>query len=144
MDNKGWSLAEMLVMVVVLIIAGFISFCVYKKTFGAGGVGEQILDSNESTKVTTSNNDTEVICYTSIESNMIKATKKYMKENSITSSDDTLIVSLFKLENDNYIDTVVENNTKCSGYIEVINDSYRAYLKCPNYETKGYDISFDK
>lgn|SRR5574344_531087 len=145
MNNGGWGLKDMLLMVAVLAIALFISVTIYDKTFGEGGVGEYVIDNLSSDTITSSkNNYTSNISYSDIEANMVKASKNYITDNDIILlEDDTLVISLDKLVNNNYMDKVTIDNNKCSGYV-VINNTYSAYLKCSNYKTLGYDQSFDK
>lgn len=165
LDNGGWSMKEMLTLCLVLILAAVISHCVYVETFGNNGIvnrnfgNDTTTDSSTSsdtsndknnTSSDTSSNDSDdtsvkdTTIYTNHETSMVAASNKYIKNQNIDSADISVYyIKLSTLVKDNYIDEIKDGNVKCSGYVKITETSKTAYLKCPNYETSGYDSEYD-
>lgn len=89
------------------------------------------------TPQTPTKNETSKLTYTEVEKNLVDASKRYYNNHShevknlITS--DTLI-------NEKMINTsnMTVNGDVCEGYVIINDKTFTPYIKCTNYETKGY------
>lgn len=86
--------------------------------------------------------------YTSLENNVVDASKKYIEEyynNELGL--DTLHIKVKQLVNNDYLEEVKDNDGTCSGYVSVYLDNnkivYKPYIKCKKYTTKGYNERYD-
>lgn len=123
LNNKGFSLVELLAVIVIIGILGIISIV---------GVN-LVLDRAEKNH------------YTTQEKNMIMAAKSYSQDNRNVlpkNVGDTRVVTLEELQSRKYIGQVVDRskNECTTGSVTIFkysdNDySYRPYLKCQKYET---------
>ena len=126
MNNKGWGLAEMIVLCCILI--GFLLLTVVLVNQLYSDIDE--LERNTSEKYGYS--------YREIEDNLENAAKNYYKKNKGL----TIIMSDDLLEN-NYITVSklkpLNHDEPCIGYVEVIdNKNFKAYISCEEFETEGY------
>lgn len=80
--------------------------------------------------------------YKDLESTLINNVSKYIeKEFLYPNEGETLKVTLNDLKNSNIIEDLKFENDSCDGYVLVTLKTvyeYDAYIKCANYETKGY------
>ena len=138
MDNKGWGLNTMILMVSVIVIALLIA------TFFSIRINALIGQENNETekKVSKAINETYYINQTN---KVTLATENYIDEHDLIITDTPLIIDINTLIAYEYIEPIKDyvTNNRCSAYskaylnksnIRIIN----SYIKCDNYETKGY------
>lgn len=82
--------------------------------------------------------------YKDLEKKLVEAEKKYVDAKFLyPQSGETLKTSHEELINERYLDNLKLEDKECSGYVEVYLDgtvyNYKGYVKCDNYETKGYE-----
>jgi uncharacterized protein YpmB len=81
--------------------------------------------------------------YDELEEKLVDASKKYVDANFLYPQDkDELKVTKEELVDNQYLDELKKDDNDCSGYVIVKLSNgvytYKAYIKCPNYKTKGY------
>ena len=106
--------------------------CVYPKI--------QDLDMNingNNTSNSSNSNQNKDEKYTTIERSLLSAAKKYARENEL---DDDEIIESDTLIDEGYLTPTKMTNEEdiCDGYVTKQNSSYKAYISCESYETKGY------
>ncbi len=124
-NNRGWSLKEMLFIMAILLFFVLLIAALINNLYS--GLTPQTPTKNETSKLT----------YTEVEKNLVDASKRYYNNHShevkslITS--DTLI-------NEKMINTsnMTVNGDVCEGYVIINDKTFTPYIKCTNYETKGY------
>lgn len=119
LNNRGWGFKEMIILtsilLIFLLVAAYYIVILYS-SFGA----------------------TPGSVYDRLETSMIIAAKKYVKNEGEV---EHLTVS--DLKTMGYLETLFDNNgDECNGYV-LINDSYRAYIKCKRYKTRGYSLNYE-
>ena len=140
-DNKGWGLNTMIIMVAVILIALLLA------TFFSIRLNSQLNKENnesENQLQETLNNS----YYSTRINNMIIATNKYINKNDISLTSTPVVISLKTLVSENYMSPIMDGvtNNACVGYSRAyLNDSgikeIKAYLKCDNYISEGYGES---
>ena len=137
-DNKGWGLTTMLLMVAVIFIA-LLTATFFSIRLNAM-LGKQNNESEE--KVQKAVNETY---YIGKLNEMTIAVNNYVNDNGVILSKDKLRINLTTLVNSNYINEIYDSlsNNVCSGYSYVYlnNDNIKqvnSYLKCDNYTSIGY------
>ena len=137
-DNKGWGLNTMLIMV------GVILFFLLTATFFSIRLNSMIgNENNESEKALQKQIDQKY--YINRINALISATDKYLIDNKVTLTKNHLRIDLGTLVAYDYINPIMDyvTNNKCLGYsIAYLNESdikiIKSYIKCDNYESKGY------
>ena len=137
-DNKGWGLNTMLIMVCVIIVFLFIA------TYFAIRLNSMLgNENNESEKNVQRIVDQSY--YISKANNMTEAAEKYIIDNEIKLSSNPLRISMAILVNNGYMNLIKDSitNNNCRAYSECYIDSndikiIKSYIKCDNYESKGY------
>lgn len=130
LNNKGWSLKEMLLLSCIILIAVFVAAVMVNNLYKG-------LDLTINNNSSSSNNQSSENKYKTIEKNLMNAAKNYARENELDEEDfiysDTLIeegyLTLSKMTNDDDI---------CDGYVEKRKTTYKSYISCASYETDGY------
>lgn len=137
MNNKGFGLKEFVIIIAVIFICFIIIMGIYQSN-----ISKLDDDSNdEKVKVT------DDVTYNDLETKLRNAASKYQDDTYQTTSDAvvSMIIKSDFLEDEGYLDTIKDLKTKktCEGYVEFNQDhmkiTYKAYLKCDNYKTKGFD-----
>lgn len=82
--------------------------------------------------------------YKNLEEKLVEAEKKYVDAKFLYPKDDEFLKTDTEiLVKEEYIKNLKIKDEECTGYVEVFkNDTvydYKAYIKCDNYETKGYE-----
>ena len=81
--------------------------------------------------------------YKEKEQELVEITKMYVESSTWYPAQGKIIkITVDELVEKELIKEVKIENDSCSGYIEVINNGiieYKAYLKCQNYKTHGYE-----
>ena len=137
-DNKGWGLNTMLIMVCVIIV--FLLIATYFTIRLNSMLGVQNNESEK--KVDQAINQSY---YINKVNDMTEAAEKYIYDKEIVLTNDPLKISMATLVNFDYMDFIKDSVSKnnCVGYsiayyntndIKVI----KSYIKCDNYESKGY------
>lgn len=118
LNNKGFGLGQMLLMTAAIFIALFIAaYYIYALYHN--------LDVEEG-KV-----------YAELELKLQTKAVKYFELY------DTNIVSVKDLILADYLDSFNDGNGyQCNGYVIKEGLDYNAYIKCPNYESEGYNIKY--
>jgi len=137
-DNKGWGLNTMLIMVCVIIVFLFLA------TYFAIRLNSMMGNSNNKSEEQVQK-IVDQSYYISKANNMTSATQKYIYDNDIKLSEYKLRISLATLIAHNYMDSIKDTITKrdCIGYSTAYYDEnnikiIKSYIKCDNYESKGY------
>ena len=140
LNKNGWGIATEIIMIFgfilcLLIAIFYINRMGLLKTPEEGGISGTII-SKPSNKNTT---------YDDIENDMKSAAKAYVNHEYDSLGIDTLIITVTRLVDSNYMDIIEDpdkSNNYCSGYVEVesVNDKviYSPYLNCSDYTTSGY------
>ncbi len=136
LNNKGWSMAEMIFLMSVLIFFLLIVVFLVHKLYSS-------IPADSLLK-----NDSNLTNYYEYE--MIDAGKeyyeKYYVDSKITDTS-SVIITLKNLVTEKYIEQYNENDVPCTGYVVVkkVNKSltYKPYLACKEYQTKGYSEIYD-
>ncbi len=125
MNNRGWGLQAMMVMVFILMIALVIVAVIASTKLNS------LFPSGET--------------YNQLENEVIEALKKYEADyiDYLNYNAET-IINIRTLQNQNLLNKLVDqNNNNCSGYGTIIKKSqgiiYKAYIKCGDYKTDGYE-----
>lgn len=81
--------------------------------------------------------------YKAKENDLVEVTKVYVESSTwYPDKGQSLKVTIKELIEKEIISEVVVEDDKCDGYINVINNGiieYKAFLKCKNYQTHGYE-----
>lgn len=82
--------------------------------------------------------------YKDLEEKIVEAEKKYVDASFLYPNDnDVLKTDVKDLVRDKYLNELKIDDKECSGYAEVLKNGtvyeYKGYVKCDNYETKGYE-----
>lgn len=151
MNNKGWGLASM------LSICGVFVACLMIITFTVNNDfrNNSSTVKTQSSSLKTKDNNTQVLeveenntVYEEMEQKLVLASKQYIRKHSLEEGE-SLIVSLTKLQKENYIQKMNDPNhskNECLGYVVYTkkDESYRAYLRCPSsYRTIDYQNNFE-
>ncbi len=124
LNNKGWGTMEMLILSGCLLVALLVAIFFISRLYASFG------------KNMTNN-------YLNLETKLVDAGKKYVKDNKIE-IDDTFKISSEILILDGYINDLKDNNNElCTGYVKINNINnhldYQGYIKCNNYQTNNYN-----
>ena len=80
--------------------------------------------------------------YFDLEESMITKTQQYFEQYySYPEGSKQVKITLDELKSYNIIQELSTNDEQCTGYVIVKNEGvmkYNAYIKCQNYQTKGY------
>lgn len=82
--------------------------------------------------------------YKDLEEKIVEAEKKYVDAKFLYPQSGQVIKNTVEeLKEANYLDNFMVNDKECDGYVEVYLEGtvykYKSYIKCDNYETKGYE-----
>lgn len=137
LNNRGWGLGVFLGFIAILLfcilVVGVNSYRLSEKTEGAFQFDSSVTDKNSSSST---KND--------LEGRVLNAAMNYKrnKYGNMTNGQ-TVVVKISRLVKENYL----SNSGKCSGYVEIRNRegdiNYKAYLKCPDHVTEGYNSEND-
>lgn len=149
LNNRGWGLQVMIASILVLMLGLVIVAILIQQTFG--DVFDPIDENNPSSGINRPNEQPEESeTYDDLEDLVLEATKKYQQEYYSDILDGEIIsVTIKQLINEKLIDEVndVEDGSPCTGYgIFTLKDgeiTYNAYLNCNNYQTTGYNTTYD-
>lgn len=137
LNKKGWGYAVFFSFILLFII------CLLVVAIALRAHG--LLDEEWKFKGFTTKEKTD---YTSLENNVVDASKKYIEEyynNELGL--DTLHIKVKQLVNNDFLEEVKDNDGTCSGYVSVYLDNdkivYNPYIKCKKYTTKGYNERYD-
>lgn len=133
LNNKGWGLKEMILLSCVILIAVFVAAVMINNLYK--DLDMNINGNNTSNSSNSNQNKDEK--YTTIERSLLSAAKKYARENEL---DDDEIIESDTLIDEGYLTPTKMTNEEdiCDGYVTKQNSSYKAYISCESYETKGY------
>lgn len=156
MNNKGWSLNEMFVLVGILATALALVAIMYTNFFKdvasekklAEPVKEVKVEDNQNTVIATSSEiKLEKSDYILMETNMIEASKRYVFAYYIGTSEPVIHISYNQLFTSGYLELVQPALKECSGYVTYTLSSmnYKAYIDCgTDYQTDGYQFAYDE
>lgn len=152
LNKNGWGIVEAILFLLVFIVCLLFSFWGLRR-LGLVDENWQFYSSNLFNPNPDKNGDKQeepkepekVFSYEDLENDMVGATKLYI--NDFYNNElglDTLNIRVSQLIDNGYIAELVDKNKKnCSGYTAVYVENgeiiYKPYLKCPKYETKGYE-----
>ena len=137
-DNKGWGLNTMLIMVCVIVVFLLIA------TYFAIRLNSMMGNSNNKSEETVQKIVNQSY-YISKVNEMTDAAQKYIYDKDIKLSTNKTKISMATLVGSNYMDTIKDSITgkSCYGYSIAYYDVnnikiIKSYIKCDNYESKGY------
>lgn len=137
-DNKGWGLNTMLLMIAVILIFLLVA-TFFAIRFNALMGNENNEDENRLQQVV---NQTYYINKTN---EMTSAAEKYINDNNIELTHEKTRIGMTMLVSYDYMNYITDyvSNNKCLGYSVAYLDSsnikiIKSYIKCDNYESKGY------
>ncbi len=130
MNNDGFGLQNFIVLISIMLVCFAIILGIY----------------NDSFKPLFSKYETNVSSYSKMLNKLSLAAQRYQNDNYYTNSYEkvTWILTYSLLKKENYIDEILDkDNKECEGYVVFKQNntkiSYKPYLKCDNYKTKGYN-----
>jgi len=149
MNNKGWGLAEMLILCSILIASLLIS-SFYIRSLGRTINGEKeynnIINDEQSNREENNTNYKNNEVYINIENKMNLLSQRYiynMYQNEV--GETTIIVDMSHLleqDNEKEIESII-NEYSCRGYSKVYkietNIYYDSYIDCDEYTTSGFE-----
>jgi len=147
LNNKGWGLGVFLGFVALLLLCVIVAGVnAYKMGLSSDSPTHYFDPEVSATPVLTPSptpipTKTPSNSYDSLENKVIDAAKRY-KNDFYSSLEEgaTVSISLKNLMDKKYLDS----SNDCSGYVEIKNEHYQVYLKCPNYVTEGYRSESDR
>ncbi len=71
--------------------------------------------------------------YKTFEKTIVDQASTYLKNNNLTKA------SLEELIENDAVQLTEEYQKQCTGYVTLKNENYKSYIKCQNYQTKGYE-----
>lgn len=137
-DNKGWGLNTMLIMVCVIIVFLFIAtyFAIRLNSL----MGNQNNESEEQVQKIVNQS-----YYINKVNDMKEASEKYIYDKDIKLTTNPINISMSTLVAHNYMEAIKDSVTgkTCMGYtVAYYNENnikiVKSYIKCDNYESKGY------
>ncbi len=133
LNNKGWGLKEMILLSCVILVAVFVAAIMINNLYK--DLDMNINGNNTSNTSNSSQNKDEK--YATIERNLLGAARKYARENEL---EDEEIIDSDTLIDEGYLtlSKMTNEDDTCEGYVTKQNSSYKAYISCESYETKGY------
>lgn len=137
-DNKGWGLNTLLIMICIIVVFLLIAtyFAIRLNSF----MGNQNNKSEEKVQKVINQS-----YYINKSNDMTDAAQKYIYDNDIKLTNNVLKISMSTLVAHNYMNAIKDSVTgnTCLGYsIAYYNENnikiIKSYIKCDNYESKGY------
>lgn len=153
MNNKGWGLAEMLILCSILVISLLLA-SFYIRSLGRNITGQKEHNNTVNTEQSnkednTSNSEEDKInsnIYTKIENKMELLSQRYIYNIYSNEVDETtIIVDLKHLLEQDYEKELKDmiDNYSCKGYSKVYkvetNIYYDSYISCDEYTTIGFE-----
>lgn len=133
LNNKGWGLKEMILLSCIILAAVFVAAIMINTLYKDLDMN---INGNNASNTSSSNQNKEEK-YETIERNLLSAAKKYARENDLEDEEsidsDTLIANGYLT-----VSKMTNEDDTCEGYVTKQNTSYKAYISCESYETKGY------
>lgn len=125
LNKKGWALSTEVFYLIIFVI------CLIVAIIGIIRLGLYL------------NNGEKYFDYQSLEVKLEESSKNYVSNK--VEVDDYELVRSSTLKSNNYLSDFEDGKgNSCSGYVEVYNNNeYKSYVKCPYYETFGYDSGKD-
>ena len=137
-DNKGWGLNTMLIMVCVIIVFLLIATYFAIRLNSMLGVENNTSENNVQKLV-------DQTYYINKTNAMTQAAEKYIYDKEINLTNNKIKISMATLVNFNYMDFIKDSIThnNCYGYSIAYYDEsnikiIKSYIKCDNYESKGF------
>ncbi len=122
MNNKGFTLIELIAVIVVFAVLGLL---LIPKTL-------KII------------NDSKLNSYKEVERRLEEAAGKYILDEYIDTTQDSITITKAQLKEKKLIDEIYDfnDNSVCDAYVEVSNlrksAEFKAYLSCANYITESF------
>lgn len=133
LNNKGWGLKEMILLSCIILAAVFVAAIMINTLYKDLDMN---INGNNASNPSSSNQNKEEK-YEAIERNLLSAAKKYARENNLEDEEsidsDTLIANGYLT-----VSKMTNEDDTCEGYVTKQNTSYKSYISCESYETKGY------
>ena len=137
-DNKGWGLSTMLLMIGVILIFLLVA-TFFAIRFNALMGNQNNEDEERLQKVVNQ------AYYVNRVNEMTQAAEKYINEENIVLTSEPIKIGMTMLTSYGYMNQITDyvTNNKCLGYsMAYLNASdikiIKSYIKCDNYESKGY------
>ena len=147
MNNKGFGLKEFIIVIAVVFVCLIIVMGLYNQATNKDEEDTQREDAQE--EVTREEVDDD-LTYHDLELTLKSAASRYQDATYQTTDDAVVSMVLTSdfLEKEDYLEPIRDLETKkpCEGYV-LFNQNhakitYRAYLKCDNYKTNGFDKKY--
>lgn len=137
-DNKGWGLNTLILMICIILVFLFIA------TYFAIRINSMLGNPNNESEEKVQNMVNQSY-YINKVNDMRDATEQYIYDNDIKLSNYPMRISMTTLVAHNYMSNIYDSITGniCLGYSTAYYDNnnikiIRSYIKCDNYESKGY------
>lgn len=124
MNKKGFTLIELMAVIVVLAIITVISVPIILNTI----------------------NISKEKLYKEQENKLVELAEEYLEDNTIEETDSEIVITKENLIEGGYIDEIYDfksSESTCEGYISITNylsnPMYKAYISCDGYVTEGFD-----
>lgn len=154
MNNRGVTVTTMIILILLALCLLTVSTIALNKLIETGDSKVTPTDlkpsivskENTSTKKNPTYEE-EILtktekAYRKLEDKLLNTTKTYVTTKNLNTTN--LKITSEELITQEYINELVDpfnSKNKCEGYVTIINDEYKAYLKCGNsYKTADYNI----
>lgn len=140
LNNRGWSLREMLffmlILIVCLLIATFYLFRLYSQL---DSDKENFVEENKIEEIKNEKN------YEEYEKDLKKSARHYIENLYEGELSSQFVISITELKEENLLTEYSDYN--CKGYITVFENNeeydYKPYLNCDDYKTKDYNELYE-
>lgn len=139
MNKNGWGLRVELAFLLLFLICLLIS-TIGLHRLGLIGYDDGVYEDNDGYIEDAVNYD-----YNSVEKKVTSAAEEYFKNVYSSKTEDSIVVSVDKLQSSGYLDTIRDlRGRKCTGYSIIMNTgNIVSYIKCGLYKTTGYDENYE-
>lgn len=150
MNNKGFTVGEMITAICIGLLFLIVSAVIYQKNIKSTPLAQpnkevdsDVIDTNPTLE------DDHMEDYSALEEQIKKGMEQYIKKTSIDETETLLTRTSSELINDMYLEELIDpidSENKCRGYglYQKQTGEYKGYLRCPgNYATEGYNPEFE-
>jgi|GEM_PF-5113184 len=145
LDNKGWGFPSMIILSGIILIFFGISIFFIVRLYNSMEENQRTSTPSLNTNQNNNNEGNTNNTYNQMETNLEAAALNYVKTYYTSQKIDTIAVSINNLKERNMITNIVDqkDSAPCKGYVLVDNAGEtnlvsKAYIKCSNYTTSGY------
>lgn len=139
LNNNGWGYLMMFAFLSILIIAIFVAwYYAYDVYKGIEKLNPDFSSSKNKTQVIDNRRENY---YLELEEKLKGSARKYIFTTDYNCNEPICILKYEELRKMGFIDIVFDYDTanECDGYVEITLEKEKAYLKCDNYVTEGFN-----